>query len=52
MIVMVYWGNIYRYGGHMCTNMQSCSVQDKPWTGVAGAFVEQQHVFVNKTKSQ
>jgi hypothetical protein len=21
-------------------------VQDKPWTGEAGAFVEQQHVFV------
>ena len=21
-------------------------VQDKPWTGVAEAFVEQQHVFV------
>ena len=36
----------------------SCSVvqfggQDKPWTGVAKAFVEQKHVFVSfKTKSQ
>ena len=35
----------------------SCSAvqfggQDKPWTGMAGAFVEQQHMFVSfKTKS-
>ena len=27
--------------------------QDKPWTGMAGAFVEQQYVFISfKTKSQ
>jgi hypothetical protein len=27
--------------------------QDKPWTSMAGAFVEQQHVFVSfKTKCQ
>ena len=25
--------------------------QDKPWTGVAGAFVEQQHVFVKVSKT-
>ena len=36
----------------------SCSAvqfggQDKPWTGMARAFVEQQHMFVSfKTKSQ
>ena len=46
MIVMVYgvnpnrWPYVHQAGG-----------QDKPWTGVAGAFVEQQHAFVRESKN-
>ena len=38
----------------MCTKLSAVRFggQDKPWTGVAGAIVEQQHMFESKTKSQ
>ena len=38
----------------MCTKLSAVQFggQDKPWTSVAGAFAEQQHVFVSKTKTQ
>ena len=38
----------------MCTKLSAVQFggQDKPWTSVAGAFVEQQHMFVSETKSQ
>ena len=35
----------------MCTKLHlQFGGQDKPWTDVAGAFVEQQHVLVSKTQ--
>ena len=36
----------------MCTKFSAVQFggQDKPWISVAGAFVEQQHVFVIKLK--
>ena len=42
-------------GGHMCTKLSAVQFggQDKPWTSMAGALVEQQLMFVSfKTKSQ
>jgi hypothetical protein len=53
-----YCGGIMGKSKQVAKCAPSCSTvqfggKDKPWTSMAGAFVEQQHMFVSfKTKSQ